>query len=431
MGILNRLTRGSKQPIGDKIAITSRTTAGVAINEDNAMTVGAVWGCLTYISEAVASMPWRVLQAVPEGNKLVPNHPIDRLLYIRPDPDRDPFQFKETLVHQALRYGNSYAEIERDDAGRTFALHLIEDPDRVTPMRDEYGRLFYRVTHNELGTVDIDKMDMFHLRGYGDDVVGINVIHYAAQSIGWAKASQLFGAAFFGNGMNVANVVRNKIPMSPESLAAQKASFDRLYSGPRNAHKTIYLDQEADFVQLTPKLSDAQFIETQRGLVEEICRFFRVPPHIVAELSRSTNNNIEHQSIEAVQRCLMPWVKRLEEEADYKLFGQNRKGYFTKLNMAAHLRGDTKAQAEAFRIYKEIGVYSTDDILEKLDQNKIGGDIGSMRTMNGSYAPLERILDGTAAKGAEPIKPANDNAPAKPKGHIARLLNAAGYQLKA
>lgn len=400
MGILARLTRTKEDPQQNRIPWTPKTTAGVYINEDNALTVGAVWGCITYISEAIAGMPWRVLREIPEGNEYAPGHPVDKLLYVRPNLETSDFQFKETLIHWALRHGNGYAEIERDQIGRPYALHLIH-PDKVQPKRYDDGTLYYEVNNGTNGTVDLDAMDCLHIRGFGDDAVGVNVIQYAAQSIGWARAAQLFGAAFFGNGANVSLVVKNKIAMSQEALALQKAEFASLYGGPRNAHKTAHVDAETDVTPITTKFVDAQFVELQRHLVEEICRFFRVPPHIVAELSRSTNNNIEHQAIEAVQRCLTPWVKRLECEADYKLFGpNNRRGYFTKLNMASLLRGSFKEQAEGFKLYREMGVMSADEIRNRIDLNKIGGAVGDMRTMNGSYAPLERIFDGTARQAA-------------------------------
>lgn len=409
MGVLARLTKEPSRPETSRIPWVPKTTAGVYVNEDNAMMNGAVWGCLTYISESIGGLPWRVLREVPNGNELAPAHPVDKILYVRPNAETSAFQLKETLVHHALRFGNSYCEIERDQMGRPFALHILH-PERVEVCRNPAtGELYYEVNNGTGGTAYLDQMDCFHLRGFGDGPVGLNVIHYAAQSIGWARASQLFGASFFGNGMNIGGVVTNKVALSKEALAYQRAEFDTLYSGPRNAHKTAHLDADASYTPLGAKMSDSQFVEIQRHLVEEICRFFRVPPHIVAELSRSTNNNIEHQSIEAVQRCLTPWCVRLEQEADYKLFGQNRRGFFTKIKMAALLRGDQKAQAEAFRVYREIGVYGIDEIREKLDENKVGGDIGEMRTMNGTYMSLENIRDNkpntataTASTPAEP-----------------------------
>jgi HK97 family phage portal protein len=330
------------------------------------------------------------------GAEPAPRHAVDRLIYIRPNPDLSAFQLKETLVHQALRFGNSYAEIERDQFGRPFALWLLH-PDRVTPMRDDAGRLLYRVTNGADGIVDLDPMDLIHIRGYGDDVAGFSIAEYAAQSIGWAKAMHLFGAAFFGNGAAPSIIIRNKVPISPEALAAQQASFKQwLGGGARNAHKVGYLDQDAEVQEVGTSPADSQMVEANRFLVSECARWFGVPEHVVGELSRSTNNNIEHQAIEAVQRCLAPWVKRIEEEFDYKLFGRNPNGHFVKLNMAAILRGDFKTQAEGFRLYREMGVMSADEIRERLDLNPIGGTVGPMRTMNGSYAPLERIADGTA-----------------------------------
>lgn len=389
--LAQRLTREPRYPDEPRVPHTSRTLAGVNITADNAATVPAVWGCRKYISESLAVMPWHVHRKVPAGSELATTHPVDWLLSVEPNPEWSAFQFVETLSGWALLWGNGYAEIERDLLGRPIALWPVQ-PWRVDVCRDpDTGRLFYEVDNGIGSKVEIDAADMFHVRGFGDGVVGVNVAVYAAQTIGWAKAAQLFGASFFGNGANLTGVVINKKGMKPEGLRRQKEEFRRLYYGVRG-DRTAFLDNDADFKPIGIDPDKAQFIQTHQYLVAEICRWFGVPPHIVAELSRSTNNNIEHQGIEAVQRCLTPWVRRFELEANRKLFGQNRRGYYTKMNMAALLRGDFKSQAEGFQIYRNLGVVNADEVREKLDLNKLpAGEGGDKYIVQGQYTTLDRI----------------------------------------
>lgn len=413
--ILDRLTRESRYPSGSRVPATPRTLAGVMITADSAVTVPTVWACLRYLSQTVAMLPWRVMREIDGGGEIAPGHPVDRLLYVRASPEWSPLQFRETMTHWALRWGNGYAEIERDGIGRPQALWPLH-PERVQVLRDtETGGLYYEVNNALGGNVQLDPRDVFHIRGFGEGPVGVNVISYAAQSIGWVRAAQLYGAAFFGNGMNPAGVVQNKLKLSPEALEYQRAEFDRLYGGPRNAHRTLVLDGESEWKPIGFNARDSQLVEVHQHLVEDICRWFGVPPHKVMHLLRSTNNNIEHQSIEVVQDAVLPWVKRFEEEADYKLFGpENRRGYYTKINLMGLLRGDFKSQAEGFRIYREMGVVNGNEIRERIDFNPMAGEGGDKYTMQSQYTTLERIGedDPEPAPAAMPENAAQDDADA-------------------
>jgi HK97 family phage portal protein len=412
--IMARVTTEPRSPGASRVAESVRTLAGVAITPDTAVTVPVVWACLRYLSQTVAVLPWRVMRDSERGGVLQKAHPIDWLLWKRPSPEWSSFQFRETLTHWANRWGNGYAEIEPDQLGRPFALWPIH-PERTEvcratdPGTDAYGEtiqageLFYEISGDSGNKITLKAKRMFHIRGFGEGPVGVNVIAYAAQSIGWARAAQLFGASFFGNGMNVAGVVINKKPLKPDGLARQKAQFEALYKGPARANKTAFLDNDADWKAIGIDPEKAQLIEANMFLVEEICRWFGVPPHKVMHLLRSTFNNIEHQAIEVVVDSISPWVKRFEDEADYKLFGQNRQGLYTKMNMRALMRGDVKSRGEYYKLMREVGAYSANRILELEDENTIGAD-GDKHVMQSQYTTLERI-------GEEPVEPAPGPAP--------------------
>lgn len=401
-----------------RVPSSVRTIAGVPITPDTAVTVAAVWACLRYLSQTVAVLPWHVMLRGARGGEIAATHPIDWMLSHRPSTEWSSFQFRETLTHWALRWGNGYAEIEPDSLGRPFALWPLH-PDRVTVCRateaevDTHGveialgDLYYEVSNSAGLKTVLSAARMFHIRGFGEGPVGVNVIAYAAQSIGWARAAQLFGAAFFGNGATPSTVVRNKKALTPAGLARQKAEFDQLYKGPTRQHKTAHLDNDAEVVKIGLNAAESQLIEVHQHLVEEICRWFGVPPHKVAHLLRSTFNNIEHQAIEVVVDSISPWVKRFEDEADYKLFGnQNRRGYYTKINMNALLRGDMKARMEFYKGMRDVGAFSPNRVLELEDEETIGPD-GDIHVMQSQYTTLDRIGEEPAAA----VVPATPESP--------------------
>lgn len=393
MGILARISREPRYPETSRISYTGRSLAGVAVTPDTAITIAAVWACLRYLSQTVAVLPWHVMRDSDNGGVLAKENPVDWLLWQRTAPEWSSFQFRETLTHWALRHGNGYAEIERDVYGRAVALWPLH-PDRVDVCRDrETGALLYDVRNDNGEKVEIAARDMFHIRGFGDGVVGLSVIHYAAESIGWARAAQLFGAAFFGNGATPTTVVTNKKALSAEGLKRQRLEFEQLYKGPRNSHKTAFLDNDAGIEKIGLNAQETQLLEVHQFLVEEICRWFGVPPHKVADLRRSTFSNIEHQAIEVVVDSVNPWVKRFEDEANYKLFGERRwRGFYTKMNMNGLLRGDMKARLEFYKGMVQIGAYSPNRALELEDENTIGPD-GDIHVMQEQMSTLEFIRE--------------------------------------
>lgn len=411
-----RVTNEPREPDERRIPYVRRTVAGPIITPDTAVTISTVWACLRYLSQTVAVLPWRVMREGAKGGELAPKHPVDYLLHKRPNPEWSSFQFRETLVHWALRWGNGYAEIERDrTTGRAFALWPIH-PDRADPKRTETGELVYEVNNgSQKAPSIIPAADMFHIRGFGDGVAGVNVVEYAAQSLGWAAAAQLFGAAFFGSGANLGGVIATKHALSPEAKGKLEADIDRLYKGPRNSHKVAILDNEMTWQSIGLDQEKGQFIGTNQHLVEEICRWFGVPPHKVMHLLRATFSNIEHQAIEVVVDSVSPWVKRFEDEAEAKLFGQNRAGFYTKMNLRALLRGDFKSQNEGLQIARQNGIINANEWREYLDMNLMpDGEGGDKHIMQSQYTTLEKIGEEPEPPPTPAVEPPVEPQPVEP-----------------
>lgn len=363
------------------ISFFTMPKSGVRVNEQVAMTYSAVWACVRIISEGVAILPWHV--QANEGDKRIikRDHPVDYLLHKQPNLETSSFIFRETITAHALVHGNGYAEIERTRSGDPVALWIIT-PDRVTPKRDSQGRLYYEIRNEDGSTTDLPAEDMFHLKGLSyDGLVGYGVIKLAQETVSMGLAAEGFGASFFGNGAVLSGVITKPAgsgKMEKLSISNLLKTFRKKHVGAGKNHKVEFLDNGMEYKQIGVPPEQAQFLESRRFQVLEICRWFGVKPHKVAELERSTNNNIEHQAIEHVTDTLAPWVRRWEQEADVKLFKRSeRSQYDAKMNMKALLRGDIKTRGEFYKIMTSIGAYSINNVLRLEDENPIGpeGDL--------------------------------------------------------
>ena len=401
--MLNRLTApGADQSNISRFFLGARTPAGTFVDHDRALSNAVVWACVQYLTKAVAQLPWRVVRERDNGDiERVVSSPVDTMLNQRPNPEMGAFTWRQAMLGHALLWGNAYSEIERDNAGRALYLWPIH-PSRVVPKHDTNNVLYYEVWNGIAGRANLAASDMFHLKGFGDGPVGYNVVEYAAQSIGWAQATELFGATFFGEGMNPSGVIEMEKSLNPDGLKVLKEELKK-FRGP-GGEKTFFLDKGMKWTPVSRAPNDAQFIETRQHQVEEICRWFGVPPHKVMHLARATFSNIEHQSIEVVVDSVVPWVKSFEQEANYKLFGQNRTNLLTKMNLNGLLRGDSTARAELYKSLFMVGAASPNTILRLENMNTIGPD-GDKH-----FVPVNMIPIELAGQNIVPQRAANDPA---------------------
>jgi HK97 family phage portal protein len=399
--VLNRLTGWGNQPSSSRIVHTGRTLAGVYVDADTALKNATVWACVQYLTKTVGQLPWHAMVKVNGDANIASSHPVDWLLNERPCPDFGAFSWRQAMLGNALLRGNGYAEIQRDNRGMPFALWPIH-PERVRVRRAENGELEYEVWNNGGNTV-LPARDMFHIRGFGDGAVGYSVIEYAAQSIGWAQATEVFGSTYFGEGMNPSMIVETQKGLSPDAMKILRAELDQLYKGPRGK-RTAILDAGMKATKLATNPNDSQFIETRQHQVEEICRWFGTPPHKVMHLLRATFSNIEHQAIEVVVDSVTPWCKIFEQEANYKLFAaQNRQGFYTKMFVQALMRGDNESRMKFYKGLAELGV-PLNRILELEDMNGIGPD-GEVSFVSNNVQTIKRAIEGEPAGEADNALP--------------------------
>ena len=347
--------------------------AGVRVDEQSALQYSAVFACVRIISETVASLPWRLMRRRDDGGADVDDRSnLHWLMFQAPNKETSAWDFKRTLEAHRQIYGNGYAEIVRDGAGRPQSLWIVT-PDRVTPTRDRDGSVAYLVDNGATEPTRLRGQDMFHLRGLGfDGLVGYSPIALARQAVGLGIATEQFGAAWFGNGSHGSAVLESPTPLAPDRSAALAQQFERRNRGPKNASRVLVLEAGLQYKPISVPPDDAQFLQTREFQVNEIARWYRVPPHKLADLSRATFSNIEHQAIEFVTDAIVPCVNGWESEAQRKLIGTPaRRTLFTRMSVQALLRGDQAARADYYEKLWRMGVLSANEIRRFEDLNPI------------------------------------------------------------
>ena len=386
-----------------------RPAAGLSIDPDTALRNDTVWACVRYLSQTVAQLPPRVMRDRGRYSERVMSHPVVNVLTWRTNPEWAPFQFRETLTAWAILHGNGVAEIERDDTGRVVAMWPIQ-PDRITFERDpDTDELIYKINNGSNGTVTLSGRDVFHIRGFGNSPVGLSVIEHAAESIGWAQATEIFGAAYFGNGLNTSGVIEGAGALNEAGQKLLRAQLQKRHGGPRKAHVPMFLDRNMKWVATSAKPNEAQFVETMQHQVETVCRWFGVPPQKVGHLLRMTFNNVEQLSIEVVVDSITPWALRWEEEANFKLFGQNRNNLFLKLELKGLLRGAFKERQEGLQIQRRNGVISAAEWREVEDYGPMDADGADKYIVEGNMTTLDKVGEDPVMPSSAPADPPDDD----------------------
>lgn len=391
------------------------------VTHERALQEATVWACIDVIASALSASDWNVYAGTRGADRktALPEDGLQYVLNARFNREMTAQSGKRALGIAAVGYGNGMAEIERDMAGRIIGLWPLE-PDRTETRRyEDTGELFYRVYSTRAGTfVDLDPWEVFHIRGaglrgfVGDDPIG-RAVHSIAQSI----AIEQFASAYFGNNAQPGLIVKvpNLLRMPDPEFDRLKAQWDEGYAR-RKSFRTGFIPTGTEIEKLPVEAEKAQLTDARHVSIEEICRWFRVPPHKVAHLLRATNNNIEHQGLEFSRDTIRPWKVEIEQECDWSLIPARGPKKFVELDVDWMEQGDYKSRMEAYQIGRSTGVFSVNDILRKLGENTIGAE-GDVRTMNGAAVKLEDV--GKNMTPAAPPAPAQ-----KPPPETADLMRA-------
>ena len=374
-----------------------RTTSGRPVNERTAMQTTAVYACVRILAEAVASLPLHVYEYQDDGGKkLVHDHPLYYLLHDEPNPEMTSFVFRETLMSHLLIWGNAYAQIIRDGAGRVLGLYPLL-PDKMEVPRDDKGNIYYVYSRNsdenptfkEYGNIKLKAEDVLHIPGLGfDGLIGYSPIAMAKNAVGMTLACEEYGASFFANGANPGGVLEHPGVLKDPSKVRE--SWNSVYRGVSNAHKIAVLEEGMKYQQIGIPPEEAQFLETRKFQINEIARLYRIPPHMVGDLDKSSFSNIEQQSLEFVKYTLDPWVIRWEQSLQRSLLLPGEKGkYFIKLNVDGLLRGDYQSRMNGYAVGRQNGWFSANDIREMENMNPIPDEEGgNLYLINGAMTKL-------------------------------------------
>lgn len=401
MNILNWLFRSRDKPknlfTGGGSFTFGLTSSGNRVNSHTAMQMSAVYACVRILSEAIAEIPLNFYQyTADDGKEKCPSHPLYYLLHDEPNPEMTSFVFRETLMGHLLLWGNAYAQIVRNGRGEVLALYPLL-PDRMQVDRDSAGRLVYTYTRYrdeagsrcEFETIKLYKEDVLHIPGLGfDGLVGYSPIAMARNAIGMSMAAEDYGAAFFANGATPGGVLEHPgIVKDPERL---RESWRSQFSG-KNSHSIAVLEEGMTFKPMSIPPDEAQFLETRKFQIDEIARIFRVPPHMVGDLEKSSFSNIEQQSLEFVKYTLNPWVARWEQSlAHALLLPREKQQYVVKFNVDGLLRGDYQSRMNGYAIGRQNGWLSSNDIRELENMNRIPAEEGGDEYLiNGNMTKLK------------------------------------------
>lgn len=412
------------------------TSTGIAVSEQSALTYSAFWACVNGLSTDVASLPLIHYKRLPNGGKdRYTDGKLYRILHDEPNPEMTSFTMRQIMQAHALTWGNGYAEIERDGSGKPLYLWPLT-PDRVAPDRHRRtGEIVYNVGKANGGVDVIPAANMLHITGLGfDGLVGYSVVAKARDSIGLGMATERFGGTFFGNGATFGGVISYKGPRPTEmSDKNYRESLESKHQGVDRAHKLLALYNDATYTRMGIPPNDAQFLETRLHQVEEMCRWFRMPPHKIQHLLRSTNNNIEHQGIEYYTDTLRPWLVRWEQEINRKLIAPSeRRIQFVEHMIDAVMRGDLASRYAAYAVARQWGWMSADDVLERENANPLPNGTGKIYLLPLNMVPADRIgevIDKQVAPTPPPVVQ-NDNQP-PPDNTTGRALDAIRSELSA
>ena len=353
---------------------------------DKALTLTAVWCAIRLLAESVSSLPVSVYSKQANGDKLEDSKsPIYNLVKFKPNYYQNKITFFEFIMLSICTEGNSYVQIVRNNSGTPVQLICL-DPSNVTVVVNN-NELFYQID----GGAVLDSSDVLHFKTITDDgVTGLSPIDQCAKALNWGVSLEEFGSTFFSNGAKPSSILQTDRALSDTALQRLKTSFNNNYGKLKNSNSTIVLEEGLTFKPISISPEQAQFLSSRQFSIEEVARIFNVPPHMLKDLSKSSFNNIEMQSQEFVTYTLMPYITRIEQEMNLKLFRSNELGKtFVEFNVNGLLRGDVKSRTEAYKTAITNGYMSINEVRQKENMNSIEG--GDKHFMQMNMTTIDKI----------------------------------------
>ena len=344
----SRMAVADRSPWGDFWfqPVSRSSGTGVRVDADGAMRLSAVYSCVRVLSESMAVLPFRLYRAkVGGGRQMVTDHWLYRLFAKQPNRFQTPFEWREMLEgHLALR-GNAFCQIVGSPTGEVTELLPIH-PDRIRIEMMDNGSYRYRYT-DRVGKETVFRRDeLWHLRGLSSDgVVGLNPIEMQREAIASGLSAQDYGNRFFANDAKPAGGWIEFPGKFSDTAAKQtfREGWQQMQGG-GNRGKVAVLEQGMKYHEIGLTNKDSQFLELRQFTVGDVARIFRVPPHLIGDLSKATFSNIEQQSLEFVTHTMTPWAERWESSIETMLLGPDTE-LEVEFDFGVLLRGDSSGRS--------------------------------------------------------------------------------------
>lgn len=366
--------------------------AGVEVSPESGYRVPAAWACINVIAQTIASLPLRTYRRLENDNREEDkSSPLYKLLHDKPNEWQTSYEWRLMMMAMVLTYGNAYSQIVYR-AGRPVAL-VPFPAGHVTPFWSPTGERAYYTSKRDGDFQVLLKDEVLHFMGVPnyDGLYGLSPIESCANAMGITIASEKFGARFFANGSKLSGIITHPEVLSDKARENLRKSWEARYQGVENSHNTAVLEEGVSFTPLTIPPDQAQFLETRKFQRSEIASIYRVPPHMIGDLERSTNNNIEHQSLEFIKYTMRPWFVSWEQQLETKLLSPRQQNeMFIEFDADAMLRGDMQSRYEAYATARNWGWMSTNDIRRAENMNSLDEEQGDVYLQ-----PLNMVPAGT------------------------------------
>lgn len=388
MGIVATLAqKASRDPLDDfwysRLSYLAPTASGIRVDENIALQVTAVYACVRILAEDIASLPLHVYERIDQGKRRDDGHPLYSVLDQVANPEMDSMILREVLQGHLGLWGNAYASIVRDRAGRVRELWPLR-PDRMQVYRDAATKeLVYRYTVTGPAggeTIDLPRSDVFHIKAFGTNgLLGLNPIELHRETIGLAVATREYGARFFQNDARPGVVMEVPGTLTPEAVERLRKDTEEKYQGLSRKHRLMVLEEGVKLHEVGIPPETAQYLQTRKFQVAEIARMYRMPLYKIGEGDKTaTFASVEQFSLEYVTDTLSPWLKRWEKASGHQLMTEDeRQRYFAEHLVDGRLRGDYKTRMEGYKTGLGTAMFTINDVLRKENMNDIGpaGDI--------------------------------------------------------
>ena len=400
--------RASLSRVFEEIIENRKGAGGVYISPETSLYCSAVLACVRTLSESIGAMPFNVYRRIAGGGKeIAEEHPLQDVLAYQPNDWMTSFEWREWMTSQMLLWGNAYSLIKpgrRGSVDQLLPLHAS----RMEIVRLENGRLQYQYREEGKPTPTLYRQDqIFHLRWLSSDgVTGYVPTTLARDAISLARATELYSSSFFANGAQSGTYIETDQPFKPEAIQRFKNQWNDAHMGPDKAFKTVVMPHGFHKKNDPVNNQHSALVETRRFAVEEVARIFRLPLHMLGELTNVRHSTVEQSAIDFVTFCIYPHTRRWQFACRRDLITEDRE-YFVEFDTTALLAGDFAARAQFMREAFNMGALSVDEVRAQIGYNPLADGLGDKRFVQVNMQLLDAFTIETP-NGQEVPPPADE-----------------------